>query len=125
MTKFSSAYGVRAKAWTPLTPGVGVQELLWSRRRYDLVVALPQATCALYEVLSAPSSGAVVLELFPQLFVALLLRVSCTVGVQLPRNLQAKERKSTSPARAARNLDPCRYWYPDFLVGLNLYCPAL
>ncbi|XP_028634702.1 maestro heat-like repeat-containing protein family member 1 isoform X3 [Grammomys surdaster] len=65
------------------------------------------ATCALYEVLSAPSSGTVVLELYPQLFVALLLRVSCTVGVQLPRNLQAKERKSTSPARAARNLDPC------------------
>ncbi|XP_031203259.1 maestro heat-like repeat-containing protein family member 1 isoform X3 [Mastomys coucha] len=65
------------------------------------------ATCALYEVLSAPSSGSVVLELYPQLFVALLLRVSCTVGVQLPRSLQAKERRSTSPARAARNLDPC------------------
>lgn len=65
------------------------------------------ATCALNEVLSAPSSGTVVLELYPQLFVALLLRVSCTVGVQLPRNLQAKERKSTSPAKAARNLDPC------------------
>ncbi|XP_029325466.1 maestro heat-like repeat-containing protein family member 1 isoform X5 [Mus caroli] len=65
------------------------------------------ATCALYEVLSAPSSGTVVLELYPQLFAALLLRVSCTVGVQLPRNLQAKERRSTSPARAARNLDPC------------------
>lgn len=70
-------------------------------------MALPQATCALYEVLSAPSSGTVVLELYPQLFAALLLRVSCTVGVQLPRNLQAKERRSTSPARAARNLDPC------------------
>ncbi|XP_051015759.1 maestro heat-like repeat-containing protein family member 1 [Acomys russatus] len=65
------------------------------------------ATCALYEVLSAPSSGTVVLELYPQLFVALLLRVSCTLGVQLPRNLQGKERKSTSPARAARSLDPC------------------
>ncbi|XP_063120748.1 maestro heat-like repeat-containing protein family member 1 isoform X9 [Rattus norvegicus] len=65
------------------------------------------ATCALNEVLSAPSSGTVVLELYPQLFVALLLRVSCTVGVQLPRNLQAKERKSTSLAKAARNLDPC------------------
>ncbi|KAH0518889.1 Maestro heat-like repeat-containing protein family member 1 [Microtus ochrogaster] len=65
------------------------------------------ATCALYEVLSAPSSGTVVLELYPQLFVALLLRVSCTVGVQLPRNLQGKERRSTSPAKPARNLDPC------------------
>lgn len=62
------------------------------------------ATCALYEVLSAPSSGSVVLELYPQLFSALLLRISCTVGVQLPRNLQAKERRSTSPARS---LDPC------------------
>lgn len=65
------------------------------------------ATCALYEVLSAPSSGTVVLELYPQLFVALLLRVSCTVGVQLPRNLQGKERRSISPAKPARNLDPC------------------
>ncbi|XP_075815764.1 maestro heat-like repeat-containing protein family member 1 isoform X3 [Microtus pennsylvanicus] len=65
------------------------------------------ATCALYEVLSAPSSGTVVLELYPQLFVALLLRVSCTVGVQLPRNLQGKERRSTSPTKPARNLDPC------------------
>ncbi|XP_051045168.1 maestro heat-like repeat-containing protein family member 1 isoform X3 [Phodopus roborovskii] len=65
------------------------------------------ATCALYEVLSAPSSGTVVLELYPQLFVALLLRVSCTVGVQLPRNLQGKERRNTSPAKSARNLDPC------------------
>ncbi|XP_035315188.1 maestro heat-like repeat-containing protein family member 1 isoform X1 [Cricetulus griseus] len=65
------------------------------------------ATCALYEVLSAPSSGTVVLELYPQLFAALLLRVSCTVGVQLPRNLQGKERRSTSPAKPARNLDPC------------------
>lgn len=64
------------------------------------------ATCALYEVLSAPSSGTVVLELYPRLFVALLLRVSCTVGVQLPRNLQGKERR-TSPAKPARNLDPC------------------
>lgn len=85
---------------------LGVQKL--SRGRCDPLVALPQATCALYEVLSAPSSGTVVLELYPQLFVALLLRVSCTVGVQLPRNLQGKERRSTSPAKPARNLDPCR-----------------
>jgi hypothetical protein len=68
----------------------------------------PQATCALYEVVSAPASGTAVLELYPQLFVALLLRVSCTVGVQLPRNLQAKEKRSTGTAPVARNLDPCR-----------------
>ncbi|XP_073925547.1 maestro heat-like repeat-containing protein family member 1 isoform X3 [Castor canadensis] len=65
------------------------------------------ATCALYEVVSAPASGTAVLELYPQLFVALLLRVSCTVGVQLPRNLQAKEKRSTGTAPVARNLDPC------------------
>ncbi|XP_022410986.1 maestro heat-like repeat-containing protein family member 1 isoform X3 [Delphinapterus leucas] len=65
------------------------------------------ATCALYEVASAPASGPAVLELYPQLFAALLLRVSCTVGVQLPRNLQAKERKSASSGLASRSLEPC------------------
>ncbi|XP_049709564.1 maestro heat-like repeat-containing protein family member 1 isoform X3 [Elephas maximus indicus] len=65
------------------------------------------ATCALYEVLSAPASGAAVLELYPELFVALLLRISCTVGVQLPRNLQAKERRSSGGPPAIRNLEPC------------------
>ncbi|XP_023579631.1 maestro heat-like repeat-containing protein family member 1 isoform X2 [Octodon degus] len=65
------------------------------------------ATCALYEVVSAPASGTTVLELYPQLFVALLLRVSCTVGVQLPRNLQAKERRGTSTPLHTRSLEPC------------------
>ncbi|XP_045417179.1 maestro heat-like repeat-containing protein family member 1 isoform X3 [Lemur catta] len=65
------------------------------------------ATCALHEVVSAPASGPAVLELYPQLFVALLLRVSCTVGVQLPRNLQAKERRGASLAQATMNLEPC------------------
>ncbi|XP_072458786.1 maestro heat-like repeat-containing protein family member 1 isoform X3 [Notamacropus eugenii] len=65
------------------------------------------ATCALYEIMSAPESGAAVLGLYPELFVTLLLRVSCTVGVQLPRNLQAKERKGASPRLAPRNLEPC------------------
>ncbi|XP_072806090.1 maestro heat-like repeat-containing protein family member 1 isoform X3 [Vicugna pacos] len=65
------------------------------------------ATCALYEVASTPASGPAVLELYPQLFAALLLRVSCTVGVQLPRNLQAKERRSTGSGLASRNLEPC------------------
>ncbi|XP_068953130.1 maestro heat-like repeat-containing protein family member 1 isoform X4 [Petaurus breviceps papuanus] len=66
------------------------------------------ATCALYEIMSAPESGAAVLGLYPELFVTLLLRVSCTVGVQLPRNLQAKERKGANPRLAPRNLEPCR-----------------
>ncbi|EMP27282.1 HEAT repeat-containing protein 7A [Chelonia mydas] len=65
------------------------------------------ATCALHEIMSAPESGAAVLGLYPHLFVALLLRVSCTVGVQLPKNLQSKERKSTSRSQGTRNLDPC------------------
>lgn len=71
-------------------------------------VARPQATCALHEVASAPASGPAVLELYPQLFVALLLRVSCTVGVQPPRQLQAKERRSASSGLASRSLEPCR-----------------
>lgn len=65
------------------------------------------ATCALHEVLSAPASRPAVTELYPQLFAGLLLRVSCTVGVQLPRNLQAKERRAGSSALASRTLDPC------------------
>ncbi|EPY76315.1 maestro heat-like repeat-containing protein family member 1 isoform 1, partial [Camelus ferus] len=65
------------------------------------------ATCALYEVASTPASRPAVLELYPQLFAALLLRVSCTVGVQLPRNLQAKERRSTGSGLASRSLEPC------------------
>ncbi|XP_029779511.1 maestro heat-like repeat-containing protein family member 1 isoform X3 [Suricata suricatta] len=64
------------------------------------------ATCALYEVLSVLASGPAVLELYPQLFAALLLRVSCTLGVLLPRSLQAKER-SVGSALAPRSLEPC------------------
>uniref|UniRef100_A0A5F9DCL4 Maestro heat like repeat family member 1 n=1 Tax=Oryctolagus cuniculus TaxID=9986 RepID=A0A5F9DCL4_RABIT len=63
------------------------------------------ATCALREVVSAPASAPAVLELYPQLFAALLLRVSSTVGVQLPRNLQAKERRGAGTAPGS--LEPC------------------
>lgn len=48
------------------------------------------------------------LELYPQLFAALLLRVGCTLGVLLPRSLQAKERRSVGSAVAPRSLEPCR-----------------
>ncbi|KAK2507399.1 hypothetical protein MC885_010692, partial [Smutsia gigantea] len=65
------------------------------------------ATCALCEVMSAPASEPAVLELYPQLFTALLLHVSCTLGVQLPRNLQAKERRGASLAPVSRSLEPC------------------
>ncbi|KAM6148277.1 maestro heat-like repeat-containing protein family member 1 [Rhynchocyon petersi] len=65
------------------------------------------ATCALYEVLSTPASESAVLERYPELFVTLLLRVSCTVGVQLPRNLQTKEKKGSSVHSATRSLEPC------------------
>lgn len=64
------------------------------------------ATCALREVLSEPKSSSAVQELFPPLFVALLLRVSSMVGVQLPKNLgSTKERKNSTQNN--RNLDPC------------------
>ncbi|XP_074942119.1 maestro heat-like repeat-containing protein family member 1 isoform X4 [Phalacrocorax aristotelis] len=65
------------------------------------------ATCALYEIMSAPESGAAVLGLYPPLFVTLLLRVSCTVGVQLPKNLQSKETRTSSHGPAPRSLHPC------------------
>lgn len=58
--------------------------------------------------MSAPASGPAVLELYPQLFTALLLRISCTLGVRLPQNLQAKERGGASPAPVSRSLEPCR-----------------
>ncbi|XP_027949269.1 maestro heat-like repeat-containing protein family member 1 isoform X5 [Eumetopias jubatus] len=65
------------------------------------------ATCALYEVMSVLASGPAVLELYPQLFTALLLRISCMVGVVLPRTLQAKEKRSMGSALAPRSLEPC------------------
>ncbi|XP_072269283.1 maestro heat-like repeat-containing protein family member 1 [Pyxicephalus adspersus] len=68
------------------------------------------ATCALQEVLSQPESAPVVQELHPQLFVALLLRVSSMVGVQPPKNLGAtKDRKSPGLGSASppRTVDPC------------------
>lgn len=68
-----------------------------------------QATCALHEILSAPECGPAVVGLYAELFVTLLLRVSCMVGVQLPKNMQSKERKSISRGPPPKALDPCRY----------------
>ncbi|XP_031465320.1 maestro heat-like repeat-containing protein family member 1 [Phasianus colchicus] len=65
------------------------------------------ATCALHEIMSAPESGPAVLGLYAPLFVTLLLRVSCTVGVQLPKSLQGRERRSSSHAAVSRSLQPC------------------
>lgn len=67
-----------------------------------------QATCALHEIMSVRESGPAVGGLYAELFVSLLLRVSCTVGVQLPKHLQSKERKSISRGQSLRALDPCR-----------------
>ncbi|KAM6349421.1 maestro heat-like repeat-containing protein family member 1 isoform 2-T2 [Podargus strigoides] len=64
------------------------------------------ATCALHEIMSAPEAGPAVLGLYAPLFVALLLRVGCAVGVQLPRSLQGRERRS-SQGPAPRSLHPC------------------
>ncbi|KFV64779.1 Maestro heat-like repeat-containing protein family member 1, partial [Dryobates pubescens] len=62
---------------------------------------------ALYEIMSAPEAGPAVLDLYPALFVTLLLRVSSTLGVQLPKNLQSKERRGSSQGPALRSLHPC------------------
>ncbi|XP_062987322.1 maestro heat-like repeat-containing protein family member 1 isoform X2 [Elgaria multicarinata webbii] len=65
------------------------------------------ATCALHEIMSVRESGPAVVGLYADLFVSLLLRVSCTVGVQLPKNMQAKERKSVGRGQPLRALEPC------------------
>ncbi|KAL8181435.1 UNVERIFIED_CONTAM: Maestro heat-like repeat-containing protein member 1, partial [Gekko kuhli] len=65
------------------------------------------ATCALHELLSVPESGSAVVGLYAELFVTLLLRVSCTVGVQLPKHLPPRERKSLGRGQPPRALDPC------------------
>ncbi|XP_065520234.1 maestro heat-like repeat-containing protein family member 1 isoform X5 [Lathamus discolor] len=66
------------------------------------------ATCALYEIMSAPEAGPAVLGLYAPLFVTLLLRLSCAVGVQLPKSLQSRERRSgSSQGPAPRSLQPC------------------
>ncbi|XP_004679984.1 PREDICTED: maestro heat-like repeat-containing protein family member 1, partial [Condylura cristata] len=61
------------------------------------------ATCALRELAGVPEAGPAVLELYPRLFAALLLRVGCTLDVRLPRGLQAKEKRSPS----SPSLEPC------------------
>uniref|UniRef100_A0A8C6V9S0 Maestro heat like repeat family member 1 n=1 Tax=Naja naja TaxID=35670 RepID=A0A8C6V9S0_NAJNA len=65
------------------------------------------ATCALHEIMSVRESGPAVGGLYAELFVSLLLRVSCSVGVQLPKHLQSKERKNIGRAQSLRALDPC------------------
>ncbi|XP_061233849.1 maestro heat-like repeat-containing protein family member 1 [Neopsephotus bourkii] len=50
------------------------------------------ATCALHELLCAPESGPALQGLFAPLFVTLLLRLSCALGVQLPRSLRDRDR---------------------------------
>ncbi|XP_062490639.1 maestro heat-like repeat-containing protein family member 1 isoform X2 [Pezoporus occidentalis] len=66
------------------------------------------ATCALYELLCAPEAGPAVQGLYAPLFVTLLLRLSCALGVQLPKSLQGRERRScSSQGPAPRSLQPC------------------
>ncbi|XP_039177275.1 maestro heat-like repeat-containing protein family member 1 isoform X3 [Crotalus tigris] len=65
------------------------------------------ATCALHEIMSVRESGPAVGGLYAELFVSLLLRVSCTVGVRLPKHLQSKERKGIGRGQSLRSLDPC------------------
>nr|XP_034980499.1 maestro heat-like repeat-containing protein family member 1 isoform X2 [Zootoca vivipara] len=65
------------------------------------------ATCALHEIMSVPECGQAIVGLYAELFVSLLLRVSCTVGVHLPKNMQSKERKSAGRGKPLWPLDPC------------------
>ncbi|XP_030076633.1 maestro heat-like repeat-containing protein family member 1 isoform X2 [Microcaecilia unicolor] len=66
------------------------------------------ATCAFCEILSVAESGPAVLNLYPQLFVSLLLRISCMVGVQPPKNLEGtKEKKGPSLIHVPQSMDPC------------------
>ncbi|XP_058132165.1 maestro heat-like repeat-containing protein family member 1 isoform X11 [Dasypus novemcinctus] len=65
------------------------------------------ATSALLEVLACPAAGPAVLERYADLFAGLLLRLSCSVGVQLPRSLQAKDRRGAGTPPATRALEPC------------------
>uniref|UniRef100_A0A8U7NY87 Maestro heat like repeat family member 1 n=1 Tax=Corvus moneduloides TaxID=1196302 RepID=A0A8U7NY87_CORMO len=64
------------------------------------------ATCALDELMSVPEAAAAVLERFPNLFQSLLLRLGCSVGVQLPKFLQGREKRSQHGS-APRSLQPC------------------
>ncbi|CAN8183555.1 unnamed protein product [Coccothraustes coccothraustes] len=71
-----------------------------SRPLLRVATALPlAATRALQELMAVPEAEAAVLERFPALFAALLLRIGCTLGVQLPRALQGRD---------SAGLDPCR-----------------
>nr|XP_033790369.1 maestro heat-like repeat-containing protein family member 1 isoform X2 [Geotrypetes seraphini] len=66
------------------------------------------ATCALSEILSVAESMPAVLNLYPQLFVSLLLRISCMVGVLPPKNLEGtKEKKGSSLIPVPQSMDPC------------------
>ncbi|CAJ0940215.1 unnamed protein product [Ranitomeya imitator] len=65
------------------------------------------ATCALREVLSQPQSSPAVQELYSQLFVVLLLRISSMVGVQPPKNLGPTKERKNSQNQSSRSLDPC------------------
>uniref|UniRef100_A0A452V4H8 Maestro heat like repeat family member 1 n=1 Tax=Ursus maritimus TaxID=29073 RepID=A0A452V4H8_URSMA len=94
-----SSSGASSVRVSPL-PSCPRQPLSSVNGRVSPLGPCPQATCALYEVMSALASGPAVLQLYPQLFAALLLRVSCTVGVLLPRTLQAKEKRGAGSALA-------------------------
>ncbi|XP_053801907.1 maestro heat-like repeat-containing protein family member 1 [Vidua chalybeata] len=59
------------------------------------------ATRALDELMSVPEAAAAVLERFPELFQGLLLRLGCSVGVQLPKFLQGREKRNLQPCSCA------------------------
>ncbi|XP_053571958.1 maestro heat-like repeat-containing protein family member 1 [Bombina bombina] len=65
-------------------------------------------TCGLREILSVPEASPAVQELYPRLFISLLLRVSSMVGVQLPKNLgPSKDKRNSNSSPPTKILDPC------------------
>ncbi|XP_068035516.1 maestro heat-like repeat-containing protein family member 1 [Anomalospiza imberbis] len=64
--------------------------------------ASERATRALDELMSAPeAAGPRSWERFPELFQGLLLRLGCSVGVQLPKSLQGREKRNLQPCSCA------------------------
>ncbi len=67
-------------------------------------------TCALREMMLNGQSADAVAYLFPKLFSALLVRLSSSVGVQLPKDLNSNsvisDRKTTNKINMA-NFDVC------------------
>ncbi|XP_043923633.1 maestro heat-like repeat-containing protein family member 1 isoform X2 [Protopterus annectens] len=79
-----------------------------SPKRYATVQPLA-VTCALNEIMSEKESKEAVVGLYPQLLSALLVRIGCSVGLQLPKDFTSsqKDRKTSIHGRSAKTFDVC------------------